>query len=202
MYITFSDKILFMLLSLVPVKLITYPGPGPLADDITNLDIGNIANETERAKTIEFSSAYCNIQATYLVPTGSPIQTISDVDRSGVRIVAKARSAYDLWLTENIQHADMVRFKTIDESFTQFRDKGYEVLAGLRPKLLEERDKMPGSRILDGCFTVIGQSVGCNKKLPEAAAFIEHCVQDAIKTGLIEKWIQEFDVIGKLSVPE
>ena len=46
----------------VPVKLITYPGPGPLADDIENWDIGNIANETERAKTIQFSSSYCNIQ--------------------------------------------------------------------------------------------------------------------------------------------
>ena len=46
----------------VPVKLITYPGPGPLADDLDNWDIGNIANEKERAKTIEFSGAYCNIQ--------------------------------------------------------------------------------------------------------------------------------------------
>ena len=116
--------------------------------------------------------------------------------------MTKARSAYDLWLTENIKHADMVRFKTIDESFSQFREQGYEVLAGLRPKLLEERDNMPGSRILDGSFTVIGQSAGCNKNLPEAAAFIEQCVQQAIKTGLIEKWIQEFNVVGKLSVPE
>ena len=46
----------------VPVKLITYPGPGPLADDLNNWDIGNIANEKERAKTIKFSGAYCNIQ--------------------------------------------------------------------------------------------------------------------------------------------
>ena len=46
----------------VPVKLITYPGPGPLADDVNNWDIGNIANEKERAKTIKFSGSYCNIQ--------------------------------------------------------------------------------------------------------------------------------------------
>ena len=52
--------------SSVPVKLITYPGPGPLSDDIQNLDIGNIANETERAKTIQFSSPYCNIQVGHL----------------------------------------------------------------------------------------------------------------------------------------
>ena len=116
----------------MPVKLITYPGPGPLADDIKNLDIGNIANETERAKTISFSSAYCNIQATYLVPPDSEITSIQvwawlfslvwdnhvqDVDRAGVKIVTKARSAYDLWLTENIGNAEIVRFKTIDESF-------------------------------------------------------------------------------------
>ena len=183
----------------MPVKLITYPGPGPLADDIKNLDIGNIANETERAKTISFSSAYCNIQATYLVPPDSEITSIQvwvwlfslvwdnhvqDVDRAGVRIVTKARSAYDLWLTENIRNAEIVRFKTVDESFrwvslmigqfmsilfligcifSEFQDKGYEVLSGLRPKLLDQSEKMPGSRILDGSFTVIGQSVGCNK---------------------------------------
>ena len=47
--------------------------------------------------------------------------------------------------------------------FSEFQDKGYEVLSGLRPKLLDQSEKMPGSRILDGSFTVIGQSVGCNK---------------------------------------
>ena len=55
----------------MPVKLITYPGPGPLSDDIHNLDIGNIANETERAKTIKFSSPYCNIQVQHLGSNGT-----------------------------------------------------------------------------------------------------------------------------------
>ena len=101
----------------VPVKMITYPGPGPLADDIDNWDIGNIANETERAKTIQFSSSYCNIQATYLVQSSSSITSIADVDKPGVRIVTKARSAYDLWLTGNIKEASIIRTKNIQESF-------------------------------------------------------------------------------------
>ena len=49
---------------------------------------------------------------------------MEDVDRPGVRIVVKARAAYDLWLTENIQHATIVRTKTIDESFSDFCDQG------------------------------------------------------------------------------
>jgi hypothetical protein len=36
-------------------------------------DICNIANEAKRASTISFSVAYCEIEATYMVPSGSSI---------------------------------------------------------------------------------------------------------------------------------
>lgn len=183
----------------VPVQLISYPGPGPLADALAEWDIGNIANEKERAKTICFSPAYCDIQATYLVPAGSEIQKIEDVDKPNVRIVAKARSAYDLWLTENIKFATIIRTKSIDESFKAFCDEGYEVLAGLRPKLLDESAKLPGSTILPGSFTVIGQSVGCKRDLPEAAEFLHQFVEEAKASGLITGLIEKYGVQGKLA---
>ena len=88
---------------------------------------------------------------------GSLLQTIEDVDTAGVRIVAKERSAYDLWLTEHIAAAEIVRTSGIEQSFAEWRDGGHEVLAGLRPKLLDEAARRPGSRILPGSFTVIGQ---------------------------------------------
>jgi polar amino acid transport system substrate-binding protein len=45
---------------------------------------------------IAFSPAYAEIAATYLVPSGSPLHTLTDADRPGVRIAVAARSAYDL----------------------------------------------------------------------------------------------------------
>jgi len=183
----------------VPVQLISYPGPGALADAINDWDIGNIANEKERAKTICFSPPYCEIQAQYLVPAGSCIRCIEDVDKPNVRIVAKERSAYDLWLTDNIKQATIVRTKSIDESFRVFCDKGYEVLAGLRPKLLEEASRLSGSTILPGSFTVIGQSVGCKRGLDEAAEFLHNFVEDSKKSGLISQLIEQFGVAGKLT---
>lgn len=188
----------------VPLKIITYGGPGPLADGMKEgaWDIGNIANEKERAKTINFSPAYCHIEAVYLVPVGSKIKSVPEVDTPGVRIVCKARSAYDLWLTENIKEATIVRTKTLDESCDAFRDQGYEVLAGLRPKLLDEQTKMAGSSILDGNFTVIEQSIGCRPGMPEAAAFLSSFVTEATKAGgLVETLIKEHGVVGKLTVP-
>jgi len=185
----------------VPVQLISYPGPGALADALAEgaWDIGNIANEKERAKTICFSPAYCDIQATYLVPAGSAIQKMEDVDKPNVRIVVKERSAYDLWLTENIKTATIIRAKSIDESFTKFCEEGCEVLAGLRPKLLDETTKLPGSRILPGSFTVIGQSVGCKRGLLEAAEFLHQFVEESKASGLICSLIEKYGVEGKLS---
>jgi len=188
----------------VPLQIITYNGPGPLADGmkVGAWDIGNIANEKERAKTIHFSPAYCNIEANYLVPAGSEITSLSQVDVSGVRIVAKARSAYDLWLTENIKNATIERTKTLDESCDAFREHGYEVLACLKPKIVEEQKKMPGSTILPGPFTVIEQSIGCKHGIPEAAAFLSSFVAEVTQKGaLVENLIEKHGAVGKLTVP-
>ena len=131
---------------------------------------------------------------------GLNITKMEEVDQPGVRIVAKARSAYDLWLTENIQQAEIIRTKTIEESFQEFCSEKYEVLAGLRPKLLEDTERLEGSRILPGSFTVIGQSVGCKRGQPEAAEFLDQIVSEAIEKGLVNHWIKSFGVEGKLTI--
>ena len=68
------------------------------------------------------------------------------------------------------------------------------------PKLLEDKERLKGSRILPGSFTVIGQSVGSKKGQPEAAEFLDHIVSEAIQQGLVDQWIKSFGVEGKLTV--
>src|SRR5262245_35313740 len=84
----------------VDVTLVPYKSPGELADAATEdaWDIGNIGAEPARATAISFTAAYCEIECTYLVPPGSPITSVDEVDRPGVRIASAPRAAYDLWL--------------------------------------------------------------------------------------------------------
>lgn len=186
----------------VACEFIPYVGPGELADAAASdaWDIGNIAAEPERAKTIDFSQAYCEIQATYLISANASIQTLADVDAAGNRIAVKNRAAYDLWLTENLQHASLVKAATIDESFEVFRDQELEVLAGLRPKLLEQQAQMPGSWVMDESFTAVQQSIGCRPGRPQAAAFLQQFVQDSINNGFVQSLISKHGVDGRLSV--
>src|SRR5205823_13021902 len=130
----------------VPVKYVPYPKPGELADAVGNdaWDIGLIGAEPARAEKIAFTAAYVEIEATYLVPAGSPLQTVADVDRPGVRIAVTARSAYGLWMDRNIKHAELLRSDTLDSAYEQFVRDHLDALAGFRPRLLADVAKPPG----------------------------------------------------------
>src|SRR5271166_5320645 len=80
----------------VPVKYVPYARPGELADAAGTgvWDVGLIGAEPQRAEKIAFTPAYVEIEATYLVPAGSPFKTIAEVDKPGIRIAVSARSAY------------------------------------------------------------------------------------------------------------
>lgn len=187
----------------VPVSYVTYPTPGALADDATKnvWDIGNIGAEPQRAETIAFTAAYAEIEATYLVPAGSPIQTLADVDKPGVRIAVTGRAAYGLWLERNIRHAELIKTDTLDSSLEVFLANKLDVLAGLKPRLLTDIEQVPGGRILDGKFSAVQQAVGTPRKNTAAAAWLVGFVEDAKASGLIASFIERHNVKGLSVAP-
>jgi polar amino acid transport system substrate-binding protein len=187
----------------VPLKLVPFKSPGLLADAaLSDLwDIGLIGAEPARAEKMDFTTAYVEIEATYLVPPNSTIHSIEQVDQPGNRIAVSARSAYDLWLVRNIKHAQLIHAEGFDATFKVFVEDGLEAMASLRPGLLADVEKMPGSRILDGQFTAVQQSVGVRKGRSEAAAFLQGFVNEAKASGFVASLIAKHHVKG-LSVAQ
>lgn len=182
----------------VPVAYVPFAKPGVLADAAgTDVwDIGLIGAEPARAEKIDFTAAYVEIEATYLVPGGSPLKTIADVDRPGVRIAVSARSAYDLWLERNIKHAELVRADGLDASFERFVSGKLDALAGLKPRLLSDVEKLPGASILSGQFTAVQQAVGTARGNHAGAAFLRAFVEEAKASGLVARLIERHHVRG------
>ena len=187
----------------IEYKLIPFKRPGELADAVIDdvWDIGNIANESERAKSITFSHPYTLIESTFLVRESSKINSLKYVDKKDVRIAVAERSAYDLWLTENIKNAELIRAKSIDLSFKIFEDNSYEVLAGLKPRLIDDLKNTKNCKILPGAFTFIKQCIGSKPGNPEAEKFINNFIEKNTKNGFIESLLLKHNVLGKLSVP-
>ena len=187
----------------VPVKYVPFKSPGELGDQAGKdiWDIGLIGAEPQRAEKITFSAAYVEIEATYMVPEGSAIKSIAEVDRKGVRIAVSARSAYDLWLVNNIKHATLVQVSGLDAAYDKFMSDKLEVLAGLRPGLLKDVAKAPGLKILDGKFTAVQQAVGTAKANLAGAAFLAGFVETAKKSGLVAELIERHKVRGLSVAP-
>ena len=183
----------------VGLRLLRYKSPAELADDAANRvwDIGNIGAEPARAEAIAFTAAYCEIESTYLVPAASPIRSIADVDRPGMRIASAARSAYGLWLDRNIRHAEVVNAEGLDGSFDVFVSQKLDALAGLRPRLITDVERLPGARVLDGRFTAVQQAMGTPRGRDEAGiAYLTAFVEAAKASGLVAGFIERHAVQG------
>ena len=186
----------------VEVELVSYASPGEVADALARdeWDIGLIAADPKRAETIAFAPAYVEIAATYLVPSGSPIQSIDQVDRPRVRIAISARSAYDLYLSRTLRHAELCRGKGLQGAYDRFVAEELDALAGLRPALIDNAGDLPGSRVLEGHFSTVKQAIGTRPGDPAALAFLTDFVLEARQSGLVQRLIDQHGVTGRLQV--
>lgn len=182
----------------VSVEVVGYPSPGELADAAGKgvWDVGFLGAEPKRANEIDFTAAYVEIEATYLVPPDSPLQSIADVDREGVRVAVPAKSAYELYLSRTLKHAKLVLEQGADNAFKRFVGDKLEALAGLKPRLVTDHDKLPGSRIIEGRFTAVQQAAGTPKGRAAGAAYLREFIEDVKATGLVARTIENNGVRG------
>jgi polar amino acid transport system substrate-binding protein len=187
----------------VAVSYVKFDRPSHLADAAgTNVwDIGLIGAEPQRAEKIAFTPAYCEIEATYLVPNGSPISSLAEVDRPGIRITTRRGAAYCLWLERNIKQAELILSDTADGPFNQFVAEKLEAYASLKPQLLTDVEKLPGAKILPGNFMTVQQAIGTAEANSAGAAFLRDFVAEAKTSGLVARLIDKHHVKGLSVAP-
>ena len=188
----------------VPIEILPYHSAGSLADSATSnaWDVAVLADEPARAKEIVFAGATTEIEATYLVPPGSELQKIDDVDKPGVRIALGAKSGYDLYLTRTLQHAQRVPIAGSSEAFKHFAAEKLEALAGLKTELVKYAAELPGARILDGRFMTVRHTAGTPRGRGDAgAAYLQAFVEAVKAEGLVTQWIAKSGVQGLSAAP-
>jgi polar amino acid transport system substrate-binding protein len=176
--------------------------PGGTAETIRNqsCDIVLIADEPARAEFINFTDAYVEIEATYIVPADSAFKTVGDVDQTGVRVAVSDTSAYDLYLTRTLKKAKLHRAEGLPAAVDLFTSENLEALAGLRPALTENLAGLPGCRILNGRYMTVQQAIGTKHGNLVAIDFLREFVAQAKESGLILDLLNRHNVNGKLQV--
>jgi polar amino acid transport system substrate-binding protein len=182
----------------VTIELIGYDSAGALVDGLKNgtLDVALLSAEPARAGEITFSPAYVDIDATYLVPAGSPIRDVGDIDRDGTRVAIAGKSAYEFFLSRTLKHAKLVPGAGTFGAFDVFVAQKLDALVGIRPRLVIEADRLPGSRVLAGRFMAIEQTIATPKGRDRAAAYVRSYIEDVKASGVVARMLEAHHVRG------
>jgi len=187
----------------VPITIVPYESVAAMVDAARTgaWDIAFCGIDPAREGDIGFSAAYLEIEATYLVPAGSPIRTVADVDRPGVRVVAAARANYELYLTRELKQAELLRAPNHPGAFEMLQNGQADALAGLRQALLGLTERLPGSRILDGRFMAVPQAVGMPRGRDAGLQFLRAVVEEAKASGLVARALERTGARGVAVAP-
>lgn len=187
----------------VPLEIVSYESAGKMAEGAKAgaWDVAFLGADPDRANEIAFTAAYLEVDTTYLVPAGSRLRTLADVDREGVRIAVSGKSAYDLFLTRSLKRAQLVRAPNVNASVDLFFAEKLDALAGLKPLLVEAAARQTGARVLDGRFTVVQQAVGTPKGRDAAAKYLREFVEDVKASGFAAKTIEKNGIRGVSVAP-
>lgn len=187
----------------VPVDFIGYAAAGAMVDGLKTgkLDVALLSAEPARAGEIVFSPTYVEIDATYLVPPGSPLRAAADVDREGVRIAIAAKGVYEFYLSRILTRAKLINAPSTHAAFELFAASKLDALAGLRPRLVVDSEMMPGSRVVDGRFMVVEQSVASPRGRDAGARYVREFVEEAKASGLVARLLEKNAVRGVTVAP-
>lgn len=187
----------------VPVELVGYEAAGKMVEGLQTgaWDAAFLAVDPGRTGEISFTAPYIEIEGTYLVPAGSPLRAIADVDREGVRIGLAAKSAYDLFLSRSLQRAQLVRAPDPNAAFELLVEGKVEVLAGVKQTLATNAGKLPGSRVVDGRFMAIHQALGMPKGRAAGAKYLREFIEDVKASGLVARAIEKAGIRGVSVAP-
>ena len=165
-------------------------------------DIGFFAIDPLRGEGISFTAPYLLIEGSYMVADGSPIRANEDVDRPGIRVTVGKGSAYDLFLTRELKHAEIVRAPSSPAVVEVFAQQRLDVAAGVRQQLEADLARWPGHRLLPGRFMVIQQAMGMpQSRGVEASAYLSEFVEEMKSSGFVSQALERHGVQGASLAP-
>jgi polar amino acid transport system substrate-binding protein len=173
----------------VGIDYVTFDSAGKVFEALkeSRWDVAFLAVDPVRAAGIAFTAPYVVIEGVYLVPKDSPLQTVEDVDRDGVRIAVAKGSAYDLYLSRAIKHATLVRQPSGPEALEMFVRDGLEAAGGVRQPINAFAQAHPDTRVIPARFMAIEQAMGTVKGREAGIAYLRTFIEEMKASGFVER---------------
>ncbi len=177
----------------VPLELVIYASSGEITEAAASgaWDVAFIPIDAEREKKLDFGPVYYVYESTYLVPAGSPIKSLEEVDRPGVRVYGIDNTATARGAARSLKNTQVMTARTQEEIEELLRSGKADALAHGREVLMGLAARYPGTRILDGHFLSSRLAVAVPKGRPAALAQASALIEEAKAAGLVRRALDD-----------
>jgi polar amino acid transport system substrate-binding protein len=187
----------------VPLEFVTYDSAGKVVDGLKGgaWDVAFLAIDPARAVDINYTAPYVVIEGAYLVREDSRLAANDQVDRAGTRVVVANGSAYDLFLSRELQQATLVRVPTSQEVVDQFVAQSLDAAAGVKQQLESDARRIPGLRLLPGRFMAINQAMGMPRGRGAALPWLRDFIEEMKGSGFVSQSLARHRIEGVSLAP-
>ena len=173
----------------VPVEFVVHKSSGEIIEAASTgaWDVSFTPVDAERKAKVDFGPNYALGESTYMVASGSTIQTIAEVDRPGVRVVGVENTATIRTARRTLKNTSAIGAKSLDEAVEMMRKGEADAIALGRESLASLAPKLPGARILEGYFHATGTAIAVPKNKPAALAYASEFIEAAKADGTVRR---------------
>jgi polar amino acid transport system substrate-binding protein len=187
----------------MPFEIVLYPSIGALLEGgkAGAWDFAHVGFTAERAKEFDFAPPHIEVEFGYLVPAGSSISAIADVDRPGIRVAVQEKSGPEAFFMRTLKSAALVRGPSNPGALEVLKSGKADVMGSIKPILSDLSGQFPGSRILDGRPGVDPHAVAIPKGRDAGAAYVRRFMQEAKASGLVKGAVDRAGLRGVVVAP-
>ena len=187
----------------VPFEPVMYPSIGALLDGGKSgaWDVAFVGFSPARAKEWDFSALHMEIEFGYLIPGGSSISTMADVDRPEIRVAVQEKSQPDIFVSRTLKNAVVVRASSLAGTLEMLKSGRADAIFSIKPSLFAVSNQLPGSRVLDGRPGIDPHAMVMPKGRDLGVAYARQFIEDAKSEGLVKAAIERVGMRGAVVAP-
>jgi polar amino acid transport system substrate-binding protein len=184
----------------LPLDLALYDNSGEVTDAVAAgaCDVGFMPQDASRAARVAFGLPYTMIESTYLVPAGSALRSIDEVNRKGMRIVAIADTTTMRSARRTAPNASVREVPSVEDMLALARAGEGDAFALSKDSFATLLPKLSGARVLPGHFQETGIGVAVPPHRPRALAAVSALLAEAKRSGIVRRAL---DAAGFRDVP-
>src|SRR4029079_15600161 len=182
----------------VPFEPVMYPSVGALLDGgkAGAWGVAFVGFSPARAKEWDCTALHMEMEFGYLVPAGSAISTMADVDRPGIRVAVQEKSQPDIFLSRTLKNGIVVRASSLAGTVDVLRSGRADAIFSIKPSLFEISNQLPGSKLLDGQPGIDPHAMALPKGRDPALAYARRFIEEAKSSRLVKAAIERAGMRG------